>query len=289
MPAGLAVRPISSNQHIASFPFLKGRTSKVRVLLLGAAAAYGLSAASVSAQEAEGSGLSVAASVGADYSTGDYGAAEETNVVLVPIILRARTGDLAISGSMTYIRIDGPADVVIGPDGEQLPGVPTDSGLREGWSDLSLGASYRLPVVGPAGTQFALSGRVKLPTSPASAQLSSGKFDYSVRGEVSASFGAITPFASVGYRFLGDPAGVNLRNGLSLSGGMSVSLGRKVLIASFDHSSASSARTQDSRSLFGGFSMPVGSGLNLTGYGVIGLSESSPNHGIGLLVTAPIL
>jgi len=190
---------------------------------------------------------------------------------------------------MTYIRIDGPGDVIIGPDGEQLPGVPTDSGLREGWSDLSLGASYRLPLQGPAGTQFTLSGRAKVPTSPKSAQLSSGKFDYSVRAEVSAAVGSIMPFASVGYRFLGDPEGVDLKNGFSVSGGVSVSLGRKVLIASLDHTSATSASTKDARSLFGGFSLPVGSRLNLTGYAVLGLSESSPDHGVGLLVSAPLM
>jgi hypothetical protein len=252
------------------------------------ATVYGASATAVCAQDANNSSISLAASLGADYSTGDYGAEEKTSVVLVPLIVRARAGDLSVSASLTYIRIDGPADVVIGPDGEQLPGVPAGDGVREGLSDLSLGAGYTFGGEDPMDPQFALSGRVKLPTSKASDQLSTGKLDYSMRGEVSVPMGAFTPFASVGYRFLGDPDGVDLKNGLSASIGASATLDGKVLIASLDYAAASSENSEDSRSLFGGLSIPLSPRLNLTGYGVLGLSESSPDYGVGVLITAQI-
>lgn len=258
------------------------------LIFFGMAIVCSASASAVAAQDAGDSSISLTASVGADYSTGDYGAEEKTNVVLVPLIVRARTGDFSVSTSVTYIRIDGPADVVIGPDGEQLPGVPTGDGVREGLSDLSLGAGYTFGGESSNDPQFALSGRVKLPTSKASDQLSTGKFDYSIRGEVSVSMGAFTSFASIGYRFLGDPEGVDLKNGMSASVGASATLGSKVLIASLDYAAASSENSEDSRSLFGGFSIPVSSRLNLTGYSVVGLSESSPDYGVGLLVTAQI-
>lgn len=254
------------------------------------ASVLGLVATQASAEESStDSALSLAASVGIDYSTGAYGAEEKTDVVLVPVILRARSGKLALSSSVTYIRIDGPADIVIGPDGEQLPGVPTGSGVREGLSDLSLGAGYTISGKGAVDPQFAVSGRIKLPTSRESVQLSTGKVDYSVRGEVTVPAGGISPFASVGYRFLGDPEGVDLRNGLTASVGASAAFGRKVVIASFDYSTATSASTEDSRSLFGGFSIPVSSRMNMTGYGVVGLSESTPDYGLGLLLTAQVL
>ena len=262
----------------------------MRLLYLpGIASALCFLATPASAESPTDPAVSLAASVGIDYSTGAYGAEEKTDVVLVPLILRARTGDLSLSTSITYIRIDGPADVVIGPDGEQLPGVPANNGVREGLSDLSLGAGYTFGGEGAADPQFALSGRVKLPTSRESDQLSTGKVDYSVRAEASVPAGPITPFASLGYRFLGDPEGVDLRNGLTASIGASAALGGRVLIASFDYSTATSANTEDSRSLFGGFSLPVSSRVNLTGYGVVGLSESTPDYGLGLLFTAQIL
>ena len=181
--------------------FLNSGSVAQCLYLLAIFAAYAATATPACAQAEGDSRVSLAASIGADYSTGDYGAEEKTNVVLVPVILRARIGNLAISSSITYIRMEGPADVVIGPDGQQLPGVPTTGGIREGLSDLSLGVSYTFRGEEPVGPQLTLSGRVKLPTSEESAQLSTGKVDYSVRGEVSAPIGAVTPFASVGYRF----------------------------------------------------------------------------------------
>ena len=259
------------------------------LVVLGLSAAYGAFPAPASAQAASEPAVSLSGSIGVDYSTGSYGTQNKTDVVLVPLILRARSGDFSLSTSVTYIRIDGPADVVIGPDGEQLPGVPTTGGVREGLSDLSVGAGYSLRGGGALAPQLSLSGRVKLPTSKASDQLSTGKIDYAVRADLSVTFGALTPFASIGYRVLGDPAGSNLRNGVAASVGASATIGRKVLIASFDYSSATSASTEDSRSLFAGFSMPVSERLNLTGYSVVGLSENTPDYGVGLLFTAQIM
>jgi hypothetical protein len=227
--------------------------------------------------------------VGGDYSTGDYGADEKTDVWLVPMILRARTGDLSISTSVTYIKMSGPADVVIGPDGEQLPGVPSGGGVREGLSDLSVSAGYTFSGRNAEAPSFALTGRVKIPTSKPSAQLGTGKVDYSVRAEVSTSVGPLLPFASLGFRVLGDPEGIDLRNGVNASIGASATIGRRVLIASFDYSTSASEGTASSRSLFGGFSTPVAENLNITAYGVKGLSESSPDYGIGLLLSMQVL
>ena len=233
--------------------------------------------------------FSLSASTGADYSSGDYGSElGDTDILVVPVALRATTGDLALTASVPYIRIDGPGGVVVGPGGEQVPGVPTESGVREGIGDLSLGAAYTFRGEQAGGLQFTASGRVKLPTSDESDQLTTGETDYTVKGEVSYPMGDIIPFASVGYRFPGDPEGFDLESGPTASAGFSAILGRSVLIASYDYASAISSLSEDSHSLFGGLSVPVGSRLNLTGYGVAGLSEGAPDFGVGLLVTAKV-
>jgi hypothetical protein len=41
--------------------------------------------------------------------------------------------------------------------------------------------------------------------------------------------------------------------------------------------------------LFGGFSTPVSERLNITAYGVKGLSESSPDYGVGVLLSMQVL
>lgn len=247
-----------------------------------------LTAAPASAQSIQQSDFSLSASTGVDYSSGDYGAAEDTEIFVIPAVLRATTGNLAFTASVPYLRIDGPGNVVVGPGGEPLPGAPTASGVREGIGDLSLGAAYTFTGAQPGGVELTLGGNVKLPTSQESEQLGTGETDYTVKGEVSAPLGGLTPFASVGYRFFGDPEGVDLRSGPTASAGFSTSVGTSVLIASYDYVRAITPATEDSHSIFSGLSVPVGSRLNFTGYGVAGLSEGSPDFGVGLLVTAKV-
>lgn len=190
--------------------------------------------------------------------------------------------------SVPYISIDGSGGVVVGPGGEPLPGVPTTSGKRSGIGDLSLGASYTVPSETLGGLELALGGRVKLPTSSKEEQLSTGETDLTLSADASYAFGNVVPFVNVGYRWLGDPEGFNLRNGPTASIGSSFILGRSVLITSYDYARASSALTDDSHELFAGLSAPLSSSLTLTGYGIAGLSEGSPDVGAGLLITAKL-
>lgn len=250
--------------------------------------AAGFAAAPASAQTPTASKFSLSASTGVDYSTGDYGAAEETEILVIPFTLRATTGQLAFTASVPYLRIDGPGNVVIGPGGKPLPGLPTEGGEREGIGDLTLGATYTFPADRLGGLEFGLGGRVKLPTSDESDQLTTGETDFTATGEISYPMGNVIPFASVGYRFLGDPEGFDLENGFTTSVGTSVVVGRSVLIASYDYAEAISPLAEDSHELFGGLSAPLGSRLTLTGYGIAGLSEGSPDFGVGLLVTARV-
>lgn len=232
-----------------------------------------------------GAGLSF--STGIDYSTGDYGTTGDTEILVVPLSARLETGRLALTASLPYIRIEG-SGVLVGPGGEPLPGVPTTAGTREGLGDLNLGATYTIPAEAMNGFEFALGGRVKLPTASRSDQITTGETDLAVSGELSYAAGAVTPFVNVGYRVLGDPDGFDLRNGFTASAGASVQAGRAVLIGSYDFAEASSALAEDSHEVFAGLSLPVSSRFTLTGYGVAGLSEGSPDVGMGLLLTTKL-
>lgn len=234
------------------------------------------------------SGFSFSISTGVDYSTGSYGQTEDTDILVVPISARATAGRLSFTATLPYLRIDGPGGVVLGPGGDPLPGVPTTAGVRDGFGDLSLGATYTIPADELGGLEIGLGGRVKLPTSSQARQLSTGETDVSLSADISYTIGNVIPFVNVGYRFLGDPEGFDLRNGPTASIGSSFVMGRSVLIASYDYARSVSPATDDSHELFGGLSGPVGSRLNLTGYGVVGLSDGSPDFGVGVLLTARV-
>lgn len=254
----------------------------MRFLVLLAAGAVGL-AVPAAAQESDDLGLTF--STGVDYSSGDYGAASKTKILVVPFSLRASAGNSRFTATVPYLRLDSPGGVVVGPGGEPLPGVPSQTGVRKGLGDLSLGYAYSIPADRLGGIELELGGRVKLPTSSDRKQLGTGKTDAAVSAELSYPAGLFAPFVNVGYRFLGDPAGVELDNGFTGSVGTTAQLGTVVAIASYDYTEASSPLAEDAHELFAALSGPVSDRLTLTGYGIAGLSEGSPDFGVGLLLS----
>jgi hypothetical protein len=224
-------------------------------------------------------------STGIDYSSGDYGQTEKTEILVVPLSARVKAGWIRLSATLPYLRIDSPGGVVIGPDGTPLPGVPTASGVREGLGDLSLAATASLPPAMLGGLHIDLTGRVKLPTSKDSDGLGTGETDYTVAADISYPIGNIAPFVTIGYRMPGDPEGFELRNSIRTSVGTSVVLGRMVAIASYDYARASSPLAEDAHELFGALNGPLNKQLNWTLYGIAGMSEGSPDAGVGALIT----
>lgn len=246
---------------------------------LGLCAAAAASPAS--AQSAD-NGSDVSITTGIDYSTGDYGTGTDTEILVVPVSARISTGDLRFSASIPYIRIKG-ADSIVGGDGGPIivdPNSPATT--RSGIGDLTLGANYAIPE-DRLGIGIDLGTRVKLPT--AKTGLGTGKADVSFSGELSRTFGTVTPFVQAGYRIMGDPDGIDLDNVWFGSVGASASLGRSVLLASYDYRQATTALVEDSQEVFGALSTPVSKNLNLTFYGSTGLSEGAPDFGVGAMVT----
>ena len=229
-------------------------------------------------------------STGLDFSTGDYGDTSSTEIVVVPASLRVRAADwLSLGLALAWVRIDGPG-VVLGPDNEPLPGVPTLRQTRQGLGDLSASATASLPLGDETAWSVDLTGRVKLPTASKARGLSTGKTDLSASIDVTYIVGQWAPFVELGLRVPGDPAGIDLRNSPSASIGFAHVLGSGgkggAVIASYDWQRAFSPFAEDSHSLFAAYSRPVAKRIDLTGYGSVGLSEGAAGIEIGLLVTA---
>lgn len=254
-----------------------------KIILTGLGLAMFLS----SAAQAENA-PSLSLTTGVDYSQGDYGLEEDTKITVVPLTGRLTTGDFAFTVAIPYIWLDTPGGVVLGPDGKPLPGVPTSGGNTNGFGDLSLGAKYNIPSDILGGLDLAVGGRIKLPTSDKDKGLSTGKSDIAGLVEFGYTFGRVSPFLELGYRLLGDPDGLELRNGPTLSAGSSFQFGKAVLIASYDYARSATSAAADSQELFGGFAVPVDNRFTLTAYGTKGLSEGSADYGAGVLLTAKV-
>ncbi|MDH4554656.1 hypothetical protein E8F11_05610 [Pseudomonas sp. BN417] len=147
-------------------------------------------------------------SSGLDYSRGKYGTPTTSETWYVPVVAKYETGPMIYKLTIPYLRITNPS---VGPDGEPLPG---DCGsVEKGLGDTVASANYAL-LDGSRGDGLILEliGKVKLPTADEDNCLGTGKTDFSAQFDVTQAFGAVSGFATLGWKKFGDPSETNLHD-----------------------------------------------------------------------------
>jgi hypothetical protein len=128
-------------------------------------------------------------------------------------------------------------------------------------------------------------GKVKFPTADEDDNLGTGKYDFTVQMDVSKSFDRVTPFATVGYRFLGDPPGSSLSNPLFASAGVGFQINEAVSAGLiYDWSESTTDDVGDLHELVPYVTWKFGRRYRLNGYGVAGLSDASADWGAGFSI-----
>lgn len=224
---------------------------------------------------------------GFEYSSGDYGAAFDTDILYVPLTAKYENELFQFRVTVPYIRIEGPGAVLGGADGGVVvgpggPGVTTESGL----GDIILAATLNLyPDRDSPLPYVELTGKVKLPTADEDDGLGTGETDYTIQADIFKSFGPFTPFGTVGYRFRGDPPGFELNNSLLLSaGGVFKANDHFSFGGVYDYREASSVFSEDASEVTPFVVVKPTDQWAITGYGVFGLSDGSPDAGGGLQI-----
>lgn len=225
-------------------------------------------------------------STGIDYREGDYGTGESIETWEVPTTVRVQSGQVVLSATLPYLRVDAPGNVVGGGGGLLgLPIIvdptePPDRVRREGIGDLELGAAYTVPS-DSVGLTF--SGQVKVPTASERKGLGTGEMDYAVGAELSKTFGRVTPFVGVGYTMPGDPEDFELENSLSARAGAAVQMGGRVRgHVAYGYAESISPLVPDEQQVSAGVNAGLSDRLSLGLYGAAGLSEGSPDVGAGV-------
>lgn len=235
-------------------------------------------------------------STGFDWSTGSYGATPDTAILYVPSTISYRwerfpitatpLDELELRVTVPYLRVDGPGVVI---DGGSVVPPGFDAGVREGIGDVVVRATWRLlPGGGSRLPLVELGGRLKIPTADRDLGLGTGELDTAVEVGLAHRFGALSVFANAGYRFLGDPPEVDLRNGPFASVGASLRLaerwGAGVV---YDWRTAAVPGTEDAQELVPFAWADVGR-LRVGPYGVFGFSDGSPDFGAGLQLSLEV-
>jgi outer membrane scaffolding protein for murein synthesis (MipA/OmpV family) len=148
-------------------------------------------------------------SVGADYTKGNYGQSESTEILSVPVTAKYEAGRWVYKLMVPYIRITGPGNVV-GGDRVVLPGEAAGRRTESGLGDVVASAAYGVLSGREVPFQLDLTGKVKFGTADEARGLGTGKNDYALQLDAYQAYGRLTPFATLGYRWYGDPEGFDL-------------------------------------------------------------------------------
>jgi hypothetical protein len=159
---------------------------------------------------------------GADYSAGKYGAASDTTVFSVPFAARAQTGPFRVDLTVPYLWEKGPGDFAGG--GVVVPNGKVTS--RSGLGDVNLDAAWQLHADNSSFPAIEIQGNLKVPT--AGTGLGTGKFDYGLQANINHTFGRVMLFGSLGYQWMHNFHGFDLRNGVAASVGANFRIGNDV-------------------------------------------------------------
>lgn len=149
---------------------------------------------------------------GMDYSEGDYGQSIKTKITYIPFTSRYEIGRWSLKATLPWLHIEGPGGV--SGDGRVITGNPTrvTRSSESGQGDIVAAATYSAIMLTEQKFYLDFTGKVKLPTASESHGLGTGETDYSAVVDAYKILGSFTTLATLGYRWLGDPSGVDLHN-----------------------------------------------------------------------------
>lgn len=213
--------------------------------------------------------------VGLTFITGDYGLAQETHVWVQTTSLQYDEDVWRFQATIPVVSITGPASV-IGNVGR--PSTSNEKGL----GDATMAMTYKLKDARTGQSDFDFTARVKLPTADEKKGLGTGETDFYLEGNYHHTFGTITPFATLGYRFLGTSAAYPLENGFYTTAGVAAPLGdqttgglaltwRERIVKNADHATEAMAFV----------SHQIDARWKIQGFALTGFTDASHTFGIG--------
>ena len=221
-------------------------------------------------------------SLGAEYSQGDYGTSSTTKIWYFPVTFGYETDLNLVTLTVPYLIVEGTGNVVAtGGMGMRRTTSNTNSTTETGIGDIVLTGSQK--IVGTATSRIDLTGKVKFGTANEDKNLGTGENDYAVQLDLAKSYADTNVFGYGGYKIIGDPPGTDYRNVFYGSIGLS----RKLDAASTagveffaQQAVLSGIDGQSEVTLF--LSNKPDNKTTVTGYGLIGLANGSPDWGFGV-------
>ena len=213
---------------------------------------------------------------GFGYSRGDYGLAIDTEVWFAPVAIAYDAPEWAARVSVPWITIKGPA-VAIASTGLLRPTAERKSGI----GDLQLSGTYKL-LHEPGQPKLGFTGKVKVPTGDEYKGLGTGATDYTAQFDLLQTFGTITPFGAVGYRWLGDNGIYQLDSGFFANAGAAFRIADGFSVgASYEWREPIAVGSDASSEVSAFVFKRLNPRWSVTLYGLKGFSDSSAGFALG--------
>lgn len=223
-------------------------------------------------------------SLGAEYTTGEYGGTTSTDIWYFPLSLRYETGRWLWWVTIPYLIVEGPGNVIImggGGMGSHMTATTT-SRTESGLGDIIAAASYRVLTESENRPAIDVAGKVYLGTADEDRGLGTGENDFAAQVSATKDLRALTVSGTVGYLYTGDPAGMTYRDIFYGRVDVEHDFNRHTLGAAFEAQEATLAGNDRPAKVIGYFSTRPGEHTKLTAYLLHGLSDSSPDWGLGV-------
>ena len=215
--------------------------------------------------------------VGFDFSRGDYGLDDTSTLYYVPIGLIADYERWRLRLTIPFLVSEGPTTIRVG-------GGSNESESNRGLGEIAVSGSHLFdPFV--EGLPFVELGlQVTFPTR-SKRELGAGAFVFEPRIDLFDEWGPVTPFASFGRAFYTG----ELDDRFFASIGASVAITERLSIgASYDwfedYSRSTRNDTPDASEIAPFLSFAISPRWSTSPYAVFGLTEGSPDYGVGLSI-----
>lgn len=218
-------------------------------------------------------------STGVERDIGTYGGTGDIEELYAPLTASISNDRIGFRVTVPYLSVKSPPD-------EASDSSVTESGL----GDITLSATLYNVIQSPQlGMVVDVLAGVKLGTADADKGLGTGENDFTARADVFKFLDDVTLLASAGYRWRGDPAGVDIDNVVLASIGAAYFTGSEDMLGlTFDFRESAYVDNDDIKELTAFYSHRFNDSFDLELYALTGFGDSSPDWGAGLRLSTDI-
>lgn len=221
--------------------------------------------------------------VGSYFSSGDYGAEEDTYIRYFPFSYEFARFPWVLSVTAPYMGLKGPGDVFLetGNIGRGRGGENTLID-EQGLGDVFLSASYQFDPIFNDWIFVDFSLQAKLPTADETRDLGTGEPDFGAQLDFYTTLARNTYFATIGYRQRGKTPLYDLKNTPYASLGMMRQYGEHIYLGLlYDYRGKASSNSFESHELMPFISYNLSERWNMMLYSIAGFTNSSADRTFG--------